>query len=170
MHDSDGFDAAWDEMAARLSEINNTLMSCPLAVRYDLQRHVVDVVEELANCQPLKPELLQSVREIAETMVDGYEGRGKVHIGLKRIADKEHAPKEEQGNLKMLGALSCVFEQNARTDNYLLERQLVRRDSEGELSLTVWGNFVLDYLNEESVKERNCTADKAVDLVRPEPV
>lgn len=170
MQDSDGFDEEWSQMAARLNEINKTLMFCPPEVRYDLQRNVVEVVEELANCQPLKPELLQSVYDIAETMVSGYEGRGKVHIGLRRIADREQAPKEEEGNLKMLDALSYVFEQNVRTDNYLLERQLVRRDSEGNLSLTIWGNFVLGYLNEESVKERNCAADKTVDFVRPELV
>lgn len=169
MNNTDAFDEAWGEMAARLSEINNTLMFCPPSVRYDLQRNVVEVVEELANCQPMNPEILQSVREIAETMVDGYEGRGKVHVGLRRIADKEHSPQEENGNLKILSALSCVFEQNARTDNYLLDRQLVRRDSDGELSLTTWGSFVLDYMDSQD-EAHEPVAENNFDSIQPEPV
>jgi len=152
MDNSNASDEEWGGFAARLSELNLTMLICGPSVRYDLQRNVVELVEELARRQPMDPEVLKSVHEIAETMIEGYEGRGKVHVGLRRIAERELAPQEEKTNIKTLSSLCSVFEQNSRADNYLLDRQLVRRSSEGELSLTTWGSFVLDYLDTKAEK------------------
>ncbi len=79
--------------------------------------------------------------------------QGGQHLGPRRIADQADCPAEEVANIKILGDLDSVFERNARTDHYLLDRQLAGRNCAGELYLTVWGGLVLDYLEKQDTYE-----------------
>ncbi len=152
MHTSIVEDDGDNNIVKNLRSLNRTLAFCSDSVRYDIQRNLILAVEELSRTRPLTLALLKSVHEVADTFADGYEGRGKVHVGLRRIADNEVIPKG--GNVKSLASLSRVFmENNANTDRYLVDRMLVSRGDSGELSLTGWGTYVLGYLDRQSAKE-----------------
>ncbi|MAE52174.1 MAG: hypothetical protein CMH27_10225 [Micavibrio sp.] len=153
MDDVNAPEEVWDDFVKHLNEINQTLMFCPPEVRYDLQRNVIAMIEEMAAQPPIHPQVMQSIHDFAETIVNGYEGAGRVLIGLRRIADQADCPAEEVANIKILGDLDSVFERNARTDHYLLDRQLAGRNCAGELYLTVWGGLVLDYLEKQDTYE-----------------
>lgn len=159
MDDINAPEELWDDFVKHLNEINQTLMFCPPEVRYDLQRNVIAVIEELAAQPPIHPVVMQTIHDVAETIVNGYEGAGRVLIGLRRIADQADCPAEEIANIKILGDLESVFERNARTDHYLLDRQLAERNGAGELYLTVWGCFVLDYLEKQDKHEHGLGRD-----------
>jgi len=166
--DTDAFEEAWGDTAARLSEINRTLMFSPPSVRYDIQRNIIEILEELTSQMPTDPDLLQSIREVAEGMIEGYEGRGRVHIGLRRLADQHDAPKEEEpGKIHAFSSLRAVFDKNAKADAYLLDRQLARRNDDGELSLTAWGFYVLEYMDEKAQESRALKVDAGIKTLFP---
>ena len=169
LDNTDAFEEAWGDIAARLREINRTLMFSPPSVRYDIQRNIIEILEELTAEMPTDPDILQSIREVAEGMIEGYEGRGRVHIGLRRIADKpDELNNGEQSKMHAFSSLRVVFDQNAKADAYLLDRQLARRSDDGELSLTAWGSYVLEYMDENAEEVRALKADSGIKtLVSP---
>lgn len=146
---ADGYDADKD-VANTLRKLNRTLAFCADSVRYDLQRNMIEVIEDMVARKPVNALLFQSFREVAETMIEGFEGRGRVHVGLRRLAEAEKRGAVVQAPEKVtfLGSLSEIFTQNARTDKYLVDRMLARRNSDGEVRLSRWGHFVLDYMDD----------------------
>lgn len=169
LDNTDAFDKAWDNIAVRLREINQTLICSPPSVRFDIQRNLVQVVEELTLHQPMHPEILKAVREVAEGMIEGYEGRGRVHIGLRRLADGEVAPQDGSATkVQAFASLRAVFSQNAKTDAYLLNCLLACRSADGELALTPWGHYVLDYLDNNAEEARECHAGADMNKLHPD--
>lgn len=156
MEKSNAIDESWDGVAAYLSELNTTMTNSPPSVRYDLQRILLETVENLMLHQPMDPKILEAIHEIAENMIGGYEEREKIYAGLQRIADDGQTL--QNGN----GALSEAFEQSTRTDSYLLDRLMVERGPDGELSLTLWGDFVLDYLDAIDAEAREYRMDGCI--------
>lgn len=148
-------------IAARLRSLSATLAYCSDSVRYDIQRNLVRSVEELARTKPLSLVLFRSMEDVAETFISSYgEGRGKVHIGLRRIAQGQTSAGANGANVEDLSSLRSVFAQNAKADKFMLDRMLAARETDGSLVLSEWGKFVLRYMDKQLALENAArTAD-----------
>lgn len=140
-----------ESLAEKIKNMNKTLQYCSEEVRYDLQRNLIQELEQLCRRSPLSLSYRKAFRDVAESVVESFHGRGQVHIALKRVANhKNHETREN--NIWSLQRLKPVFQRNAEADKFMVDRMLARRDDNERLGLTVWGEYVLNYLDKEEDK------------------
>lgn len=148
LHESNKTDDSADSIAEKLKNMNKTLQYCSDEVRYDLQRNLIQELEILCRRSPLSLAYRKAFREVAESVVESFHGRGQVHVALKRVADN-HNHETRENNVWAMGRLKHVFKRNAEADKFLVDRMLARRDDEEQLNLTIWGEYVLGYLDKQ---------------------
>ncbi len=147
-----------DGVVARLRSMNRALMFCGPSVRYELQRNLIDIVEEMSRHRPLALKYMQVIKDIAQTVVGHYGQKhdvGRVHVALRRVDDlgQRNAPSEAKpSNVESFSNLRRRFSEQAKADHFLVDSQLAKRHEDGELRLTEWGLFVLQYLDDEQEK------------------
>lgn len=137
-----------DEIAQKIKDMNRTLQYCSDDVRYDLQRNLVRELEILCRRSPLSLAYRKVFRDIAGSVADSYTGRGQVHLALSRVA-KQKCHETKDNNVWSFDRLTSVFKRNSEADSFLVDRMLARRSDDGELSLTVWGEYVLEFMEKE---------------------
>ena len=144
-----------NHLVERLREMNSTLNYCSDEVRHDLQRNLIQVVEELMRTNPNRMEYFKAVRDIAETTIQGYKGRGQVHVALRRISDQKDNNLSDEPNVFSLNNLRKTFARHSEADKFLVDRMLAKRNEAGELKLSSWGTFVLNYMDKQERKTIN---------------
>lgn len=147
LHSSDGMHDSADDLADKIKNMNKTLQYCSDHVRHDLQRNLIRELEILCRRSPLALSYRKAFRDVAETVVESYKGRGQVHLALKRVHDQT-SHETRDNNVWSFGRLSAVFKRNTEADKFLVDRMLAKRDlKDDSLKLTIWGDYVLEYLN-----------------------
>lgn len=133
----------------QLQDFSRTLRFCSDDVRYDLQRNLIQTIEQIIRENPNGVGYFKAVREVADSVVDDYKGRGQVHVALRRIADKNSLQADQASNVLSFGSLRKTFQRHAEADKFLLDRMLAKRNDAGELKLSPWGEFVLSHLDKK---------------------
>jgi len=133
----------------RLQDFNKTLRFCSDEVRYDLQRNLVKTIEQMIRENPNGVRYFKAVRDIADSTVESYKGRGQVHVALRRIADQDNSSGNKGSNVLSFGSLRKTFQRHAEADKFLVDRALAKRNDAGELKLSKWGEFVLSHLDKK---------------------
>lgn len=136
----------------RLKDFSKTLRFCSDDVRYDLQRNLIQTLEQMLRENPNGTGRLKAVRDVADSVVDGYKGRGQVHVALRRIAEQRNVSSEKDSNVLSFGSLKKTFQNHANADKFLVDRMLATRNDTGELELSSWGAFVLSHLDKRQEK------------------
>lgn len=138
-------------IAEQIRKMSRVMAFCSDDVRHDLQRNLLQAVESLMRSNPVSLNLFASFREMAETVVGKYEDRGKLHIGLRQIFDKENHSNAvaKHSNVWIFQSLKMRFNSHNPAEKFMIDRLLAKRTEEGKLNLTAWGKFVLDYMNKK---------------------
>lgn len=136
-------------VSEKLRDFNTTLRFCSDEIRYDLQRNLVKTIEQMMRENPNGLRYFKAVRDIADSTVESYKGRGQVHVALRRIADLDNSALSQGSNVFSFGSLRKTFQRHAEADKFMVDRMLAKRNDAGELKLSKWGEFVLSHLDKK---------------------